>query len=245
MLTPDIKENILIKTEQAQNYALSAFELCVDFAREQNPKILKKLGGYMGDFVNNLRSALNYAMGDYCTQRGFKTNQKGKTINTDFPYAFNRKNFDRIEVVSLMSKSDPGLYKYMEEIQPYQSKKSPIGIIMTFSNMDKHKILIEVQNMDINTFHVIEPKSFFQPVHWGKHVLVGFSDDKKPILIETPCYIPSLRMFALSNGKWLNFMLPVEKNEVEKEHYLEFIPFINNTANRTKEILNEFYSKWE
>jgi len=145
MINPDTKENINIKTEQAQECAAKALQLCEYYSRAQTQKHLKALGGYLGTFVNNLRSALNYAAVDYCQQRGFTKTKKGKRLPTDFPYNFSKDEFKKIELVSLMSQSDPALYNFVEEIQPYHSNKSFLDDIMKISNMDKHKILVKWQ----------------------------------------------------------------------------------------------------
>ena len=119
MINPDVQENIKIKTEQANDCAKAVLQLCEDYSRVQRPKYLKEMGGYLGTFVNNLRSALNYATVDYCGQRRFEKNKKGKPLSTDFPYSLNKDKFKSIELVSLMSQFDPNLYSFIESIQPY------------------------------------------------------------------------------------------------------------------------------
>src|SRR6266508_2314294 len=164
MINPDTQENIIIKTGQAQECATKALQLCEKYSRTPNRKYLKDMGGYLGTFVNNLRSALNYAVVDYCTQRGFTKNKKGKAISTDFPYGLTEDNFKSIAIVSFMSQFDPNLYTFVEGIQPYHPKKSLLGNIMKISNMDKHQILATVQNTDITLFKIID-KDFFEPRH--------------------------------------------------------------------------------
>jgi hypothetical protein len=254
MINPDTKENIITKNEQAQECATKAWQLCEKYSRIQNRKYLKEMGGYLGTFVNNLRSALNYAMVDYCTQRGFTKNKKGKDISTDFPYARTEDKFKNIEIVSLMSKHDPNLYAFVEKVQPYHPNKRLLADIMGISNLDKHRILANVKDMNIDMMLILD-KGFFQPRHFGSSVLIGTSDGK-PSFVATPCYVPQIRMFALSNGKWLNFMIPLENRFVESipsfgdtgneaEIYLvELIPFITNAGKEVVNIINEFYSLW-
>ena len=158
MISSETRENIIIKTEQAQEYATRALELCGKYVLSQDKKQLKKMGGYLGDIVNNIRSALNYAFKDYCEQRGFPKKKDGKTISTDFPYAFTKDNFENIKVISLISRFDPNLYNYLEEIQPYHPKQGFLGNIMKISNTDKHKVLVTVQNFDINFFDFVDSK---------------------------------------------------------------------------------------
>ena len=119
MINPDTQENINIKIEQAQESAKNALQLCESYSHTQSSKDLKRLGGYLGTFVNNLRSALNYATVDYCNQREFRS-KNGKLLRkTDFPYSFVEADFKRIELVSLMSQVDPELYNFIEGIQPF------------------------------------------------------------------------------------------------------------------------------
>lgn len=195
------------------------------------------MGGYLGDFVNNLRSALNYAFKDYCEQRKFPKKKDGKRISTDFPYGLTKDEFDSKKVISLVSKFDPNLYKYLEEIQPYHPKQGLLGNIMKISNMDKHEVLVTVQNFDIDSFF-FTGLTVFKPIHLGDKVLVGYSDGK-PDFFATPFYHSVFRMYALPNGKWLNFMIPIN------DHFLEFIPFIRNTGGSVVKILNKFQRSWK
>ena len=236
MINPDIQENINIKTEQAHECAAKALQLCENYSRTQKPKYLKEMGGYFGTFVNNLRSAFNYASVDYCTQRGFKKNRNKKNLSTDFPYALTEANFKRIELVSLMSQSDPNLYAFIEKMQPYHPKEKFLGNIMKLSNMDKHNILVKPQEMNLNIVKILD-EGYFEPRHFGSTVLVGVSNGE-PVFVDTPCYVPQLRMFALPNGRWLNFMIPING------YFLEFIPFIRNGTNQARKILSDFYSLW-
>ncbi len=105
---------------------------------------------------------------------------------------------------------------------------------MKISNMDKHKVLAKVQEMNIEQFMLLD-KNFFQPRHWGSAVLTGFSSGK-PVLVTYSLLHSQIRMYALRNGKWLNFMIPID------DHLLEFIPLMTNGANSIREILNKFYS---
>lgn len=237
MINPNTKENINIKIEQAHEVAQKALELCDEFSINQSPKHLKVIGGYLGTFVNNLRSALNYASVDYCEQRGILKNKNGKDLPTDFPYGMVEEKFKSIDLVKFMMGKDPELYNFVESIQPYHSDKKLIGHVMKISNMDKHKVLANVENFDINSFVVLD-KDFFQPRHLGGAVLMGIKDGK-PVLVDTPTYVPALRMYALRDGKWLNYMIPMDG------YHLEFIPFIKNTGREIVNILNDFYRLWK
>lgn len=223
MNTSNIRENINIKIEQAKEAAEKGAELCTRYVNNSDPKYLKHMGGYLGTCVNNLRSALNYATNDYCQQRGFLTAEE-KKISTDFPYSLEKVNFDKIKLVLLMSKFDPDLYDFIERLQPYH-KDTWLGTLMKLSNMDKHKILVDVQNFDISTFVMLDDKNRNIPAPKGKPVRV------RP----TPCYVDQLRMFALPNGKWLMFMFPVD------DHRKEFFPYITTVSKRVEDTINEFY----
>jgi len=52
-------------------------------------------------------------------------------------------------------------------------------------------------------------------------------------------------MFALRNGNWLNFMIPMDDDELDKHNrFLELIPFMGNSTNEVRRILSKFYSLW-
>ncbi|MEP6895698.1 MAG: hypothetical protein ABI986_08840 [Chloroflexota bacterium] len=121
-----------------------------------------------------------------------------------------------------------------------------LGNIIQISNMDKHAILVKVQEMNIDLFKIID-EGFFEPRHLGNTVLVGLSNGK-PVFVDTPCYIPQIRMFALRNGNWLNFMIPmknISRQDIPTDHYfLEFIPFMTNTTKVVVDTIKKFYDLW-
>lgn len=237
MINPKTQEDISIKTQLAHEAGEAVLKLCVEYSKDQNKKHLKMMGGYLGVFVNNLRSMLNYASVDYCEQRKFSKTSKGKKLNTDFPYGTSEKLFNNIELVKLIRKADPKLFDFLESIQPYNPKQNTIGNIMKISNMDKHENLVDALNMDITS--VIFPNSsVFSPQHLGSAVLLGFKDNQ-PVLVKTPAYIPEIRMFALSNKTFINFMIPMG------ESYLELIPFVHNAGKHVVDVVNKFYKLWK
>jgi hypothetical protein len=134
-----------------------------------------------------------------------------------------------------MSQSDPDLYAFVEGQQPYNENQW-LGDLMILSNMDKHKILVNVQNVDILQFIFVDYKGR-TPRHMGSHVLIPSSDDTVAI-VQTPCYIEQLRMFALPNGKWLNFFIPIDN------YFKEFLPFMTHISKRVEDLINEFYKKF-
>ena len=108
---------------------------------------------------------------------------------------------------------------------------------MKISNIDKHKVLANIQDMNIVKFIMVDAKGFFEPKHLGDTVLTGVSNGK-PVFVETPCYVPQTRMYALRDGKWLMFMIPMD------DHLIEFMPFMTKATNNVIDILNKFYSFW-
>lgn len=232
MKTLDVQENISIKIEQAKECEKKSLQLCTQYVHVNNPKFLKQMGGYLGTYANNLRSALNYAMADYATQKGI-------TVNTDFPYNSTKDNFDKIKLVLLISKSDPSLYSFIESLQSY-NENTWLDTIMKLSNMDKHKLLVDVQNFDIAQFVGWNEKGKIEPPLIRNGEVIIISPDGRSILSKrAPCYVEQVRLFALPNGKWINFMIPIEN------YFIEFIPFVTRTSKMVENTLDKFYKLWD
>lgn len=232
MKDPETRDNIATKVEQAKECSQKAFSLCNEYAKTNDSKLLKHMGGYMGTLANNLRSALNYASTDYCEHKGF-------TGNTDFPYNDKKEDFEKIKLVKLMSKTDPQLYAFVEEIQPY-NKSSWLGTLMKISNEDKHTLLVQVKNLDITSIHawdanknVIKP-----PIHMGSHLIFPSADGKSITTVPTPYYVEQFRMFALPNKKWLMYFVFLDNKPIE------FLPFMHGYPKRVEKVIEDFYNKF-
>ncbi|MCJ7435589.1 MAG: hypothetical protein MUO77_19070 [Anaerolineales bacterium] len=236
MNTSDIRENINTKIEQARECERKVFQLCVNYSKTKNPKLLKHMGGYLGTLTNNLRSALNYATADYCQERI----KDGIKLSTDFPYSFAKAKFEKMNLVVFMSRSDPDLYNFIEGLQPF-NKDTWLGTLMKFSNTDKHKLLVEVQNTDITHIRMWNDKGdvIHPPIHFGSQLLFPASNGNSVVIVPTPCYVERLRMFALPNRTWVNFLIPIE------DHFIEFLPYMKNTPKRVEDVIHEFYNKFQ
>jgi hypothetical protein len=234
-----IRDNIATKIEQAKECGEKAFPLCTEYVKTNNPKLLKRMGGYMGTLANNLRSALNYASADYCQQGGFTSNKDEKKLITDFPYSYKKADFEKLKIATLMSNADPLLYSFVETLQPYN--ESPwLGVLMKVSNLDKHKLLVQVNNLDITSIGMWDANNnvIQLPKHMGSHLLFPSADGKSVDMVQTPCYVKHLRMFALPNGKWLMFFVILDGNPIE------FLPFMQGYPKRVEKVIDNFYNKF-
>lgn len=54
-----------VKIESAREINREILELCLSYVTSQEGKLLIKIGSRLGDFTNNLRSALNYVMKEF------------------------------------------------------------------------------------------------------------------------------------------------------------------------------------
>jgi hypothetical protein len=234
MNNSNYRQSIAIKIEHANENLSKATKCCLDYIQDKNPNYLVELGSYLGTFCNNLRSALNYAVFDYCQQRGFQKNSKGRKLSRDFPYGYTKEEFQNRDVVGLMSNSDPNLFLLVERIQPYHADHKWLGYLMKLSNIDKHEIIITVEDFK---FPAIAMINGFEPKHLGSAVLVGFSNGN-PVLQKTPCFVNSMNIFALPNGNWLSFSV-----DMGNKGGINVLPFMRNTVAKIMKIIEEFYKR--
>lgn len=229
----DYKQSIETKIKHAKEIEPRAMQCCLDYIVTNDNQHLTELGSYLGTFANNLRSALNYTIADYCQQRDFQKTKKGKKLSNDFPYAYSKKDFQKLELPILMSGTDHELFSLVEKSQPYYMSQMWLGHLMQLSNIDKHKISVEVQNDNISAMALISGQE--PPRHFGSTVLI-VGPNKQPILIPTPCYINPL--FALPSGKWITFSVSLENRTGT------FVPaYIERTPALVEALIAEIY-KW-
>jgi hypothetical protein len=119
---PHIQESLL-KVERATEIADDLYNICLEHASTDDPDLLKTAGSLLGDYVNNLRSALNYTMRGILKREvlpGLSTSDRRNLArNTDFPWSTSEKQFVRKKPCKIIKAADEPLYKRIRRFQPY------------------------------------------------------------------------------------------------------------------------------
>ena len=108
-----------------------------------------RLGVIVGDYVNNLRSALDHLVWQIVIAHG----EHAPTRRTAFPITFSKKDFtmDVIRPRRRGKKSpllgvDRNSLRIIEKVQPYKGRKrrgrfNAFGVLSELSNVDKHQVV--------------------------------------------------------------------------------------------------------
>lgn len=226
----DYKQSIASKIKHAKEIKPKAMECCYRYIATKDNSHLTDLGSYLGTFANNLRSALNYSISDYCQRRGFQKNKKGNKLAMDFPYGYSKKEFQNRDIAILMEQSDPNLFSLIERYQPYHPDQKWIGFLFSLSNIDKHQITIDIEEGDISAAQSLDGIEIH---HMGESIII-VDPKRPPIVAQTPCYIRPF--FALPNKRYMTFTVDMGKGTGTFA-----IAYIEHTPERVEHFINEFY----
>ncbi len=94
----DYVNQSLMRVSRAAEISANLFQLCIEHAIAEDPSLLTQAGILLGEFANNLRSALNYTSRTYIEREVLKktTAKRQKWMrNLDFPYASSKEEFDK------------------------------------------------------------------------------------------------------------------------------------------------------
>lgn len=231
-----IPESIQIKLEHTQELHDKIFATCFEQVRLQNERNLKKIGSYVGDIANNMRSALNFAMRDFadsCLQG--LINPKA---NVDFPSVVTtesdlRKN---IRIMQPIADNFPHVYQFLELAQPYHKGNSWLENIIHVSNIDKHITVNQVVHSNIHQVgtRVKSPVRYYPtPNYLIRHVIAT----NTLIFNEVPNFVDRYQLFVSSEGKWVSFRIPLKENIS-----LDVMRFSTLTPPKVKQLIDDFYN---
>jgi hypothetical protein len=209
---PHIQQSIL-KAQRAIEISGELFDLCLAHASSEDPELLARVGSLLGDFANNLRSALNYTMRGVLAREVLPhlSESKRKKLNRklDFPYAKTRAAFDGKPLPKVLKTTDQPLYKRLLRFQPFNPGSEWLGHLMILSNKDKHVILNEVRSPTATAFFALMPDGtpLKEPWFVGDKLVVFVGGE--PRYADLPYYFDPLRAFATPRHTWSLYLIPM------------------------------------
>lgn len=209
-----IQESIL-KAERSIKIADELFNLCLDHASSDDPELLLKAGSLLGDFVNNLRSALNYTMHGIIKREvltKLSSSKKRKLErNMDFPWSTSEKKFESKQIIKILREIDESLYKRVHRFQPYIPGNEWLGHLMKLSNKDKHVVLNRVQSPTASAFLAFLPDGTQLKEPWFAGDNLVIFTEEGPRKASLPYYYEPLNAIATPRHTWGLYIVPVEE----------------------------------
>lgn len=226
----------LAKAQRAVEIADELFALCHAHASSEDPRLLTRAGALVGDFANNLRSALNY------TARAIfrrdllpvlsASRRKKVSRDLDFPWAMSLQKFDAKPVCQAMKELAGPLYKRVRRFQPFHPGNEWLGHLMTLSNTDKHVVLNNVLAPTASAFVAFLPdgSQLREPWFVGDKLVILAKDG--PVAAELPYYYVPMRAFATPRKTWNLYMVPIVEG-----FSLDLVEYTRTTPLRVVRIL--------
>jgi len=238
MVSQDLAQ---VKLENADQIRQRIMQLCLKQCESSDDRNLLRIGAYLGDFANNLRSALNYTMRRFVearlkpalSHREYKRIRRGQ----DFPWSDSRTRFDGMDIVSYTRNHFKPVYYFLERAQPYHPGNEWLRHLMRISNRDKHEIINEIKEPRAIAVASSNPDGTSQPgpAFFGPgldRILV--KSKPKPHVHLCPCYYIPYAGFAIRGGKWAFFVILIDELQLSLTRFIERVP------RRTKDLIDEF-----
>jgi len=234
-LPAHIQESLL-KAERSIEIADDLYKLCLEHASTDDSALLDRAGSLLGDFVNNLRSALNYTMRGILTREVIPklSSSKKKELerNMDFPWATSEKKFAKHKLCNIIEPVDKPLCTRIRRYQPYHPGNEWLGHLMKLSNTDKHVVLNRVRSPTASSFLAFLPDGTPLKEPWFvEDRLVLFTEDGLR-QASLPYYYEPLKAVATPRETWNLYLVPVEDR-----FSLGLIDFTRTTPLRVVHIL--------
>ena len=231
-----IPESIQIKLEHSQELHDKIFATCFEQVKLPEERNLRKIGAYVGDLANNMRSALNFAMRDFADSH--LQDLINPRTNVDFPSITTNESDLRknIRVMQPIADHFPQVYKFLELSQPYHKGNDWLSNIIHVSNIDKHITINQVVHSNIHQIgtSVKSPVRYHLiPGRIMKHIIAT----NTLICYETPNYIGRYMLFVSNEGKWVSFRVPLKENIK-----LDVMRFATLTPPQVKQLVTDFYN---
>jgi hypothetical protein len=203
-----------IKIDRAKNVSEEIFDHCLSYLSNYDNKQLLQMGALLGEFVNCLRSPLNYYTNFILSTiiQSIDENEKkklGKKPKLDYPWMERKENFENNKVMEVMRKYALSFYTIYESLQPYHANYGWVGDFMKLSNHDKHKITNNVISPIASHFVAIKKNgtTLKPPMFVGEN-LVYFSKGEV-LSSQLPCYFSPIKAFASPRHEWSLFLIPM------------------------------------
>lgn len=189
------------------------------------------IGARLGDFANNVRSALNYTMRRFVTTRLQpalpRSEHRRLQRGSDFPWSDSRTGFDEKAVVAHARNHCEAVYSFLEGVQPYHQGKEWLGHLMRISNRDKHEIVEKIEDYRARALEFLEAdgKPHPSPRFFGEGLdRILIQGHPEPRVCLCPCYYYPYGAFAAKGGRWVLFLIPVGAVHLGLTRFIETVP---------------------
>jgi hypothetical protein len=226
-----LKDLAQVKLEGAHKIRCQIMALCLKQCESPNDRNLLRIGSYLGDFANNLRSALNYTMRHFVETRLkpvlSPSDYKAVRRRQDFPCADSKPDLDRKDVVAYTRNHCMAVYDFLEGVQPYHPGNEWLRHLMRISNRDKHEIINEIKEPIAATVGFMNPDGtpHHAPLFFGPgldRILV--KSDPEPHVHLCPCYYYPFGGFAIKGGKWGFYLISIDGRQPGLTRFIERVP---------------------
>jgi hypothetical protein len=226
-----LKNIARVKLESADEIKQKIMLLCLKQCKSPDNRNLLRIGSLLGDFANNLRSALNYTIRHFVETRLKPVispkEYKALKRKQDFPWADSRKAFDNKIVVSHTRNQCKAIYDFLEKAQPYHLGNVWLRHLMMISNRDKHEIINEIRDPKALAVGFMNPDgtSHRNPGFFGPgldRILVKSATE--PHVQLCPCYYRPYGAFAMKGGKWAFFFVSIDQLNLGVTRFIEIVP---------------------
>lgn len=217
-----------VKLETADEKKQQIMMLCLKQCKAPDDIKLLKIGSSLGDFVNNLRSALNYTM-QHVVEASLKpalpsSEYKALKRNQDFPWFDSRTDFDKKDLVKHTRSHCKPIYDFLEGVQPYHQGNEWLRDLMRISNRDKHVIINQITDPEMLAIAFMGPGGTPHrgPSFFGSgldRILVP--SNPEPHVHLCPYYYYPYGMFAVKGGKWALFLVLIDQKKLGLTRFLE------------------------
>ncbi|MCD4802291.1 MAG: hypothetical protein K8R16_05070 [Anaerolineales bacterium] len=222
------------KIERSVIVSREIFDICLLHAKEDDPRLLEKAGVLLGDFVNNLRSALNYTTRAIILREVFPKltpkEQKKLERKLDFPWSSSEEDFLDKPLIKHLMKVEKPLFDLLHKIQPFNPDNEWLKHLMDFSNKDKHVIANEVRSAIPGNILGINPDGTTINEPWFVDDKLLVFTDQEPIWFELPLYFEPLKSFASTSGNWIIYLIPLNE--------LSSLGLIDYTIDTPRKVVN-------
>jgi len=179
------------------------------------PAFTKYDGLFMGEVIQNFRSALDYLAWAYYVRSGLRFRDFDEK-RIDFPMTSSQDSF-KTKVNQLFPKISANERALLERYQPYQPTDAAmkVGWLQTLSNTDKHRIILPTVTTGIDGYLAIEYGSWaelqtvldrFEP---GQDIKEG-TKIQSLVLAGTPPIADKRPVYMQANTAKLAIVLPVD-----------------------------------
>ena len=226
-----LKSAVQVKLEGADRLRREIMTLCLVQCQSPDDRNLLRIGSQLGDFTNNLRSALNYAM-RYVVQTRLAPllspdESKRLERRQDFPYAETKERFDKVRIVPHIRNHLALVYGLLEKVQPYHEGNEWLGHLMTISNVDKHVVIVQTEDQTARAvcFLWSDGTPYPAPSFFGPgldRILV--KSRPEPHVHLCPCYYAPFGGFAAKGGRWVFFLVSFDDTRLGLTRFIEQVP---------------------